>query len=58
MKKIQLKGVVGWDFFESTLSEQLPGNGEDVYLVVDSVGGSVFEGNRLYKVLESTSRSR
>ena len=52
MKKIKLSGVVGWDFFASDLIAELPTDGSDVYLIVDSVGGSVFEGNRLYNAIK------
>ena len=51
MKVIKLKGYVGWDITASYLERELPKNGDDVYLTVDSFGGSVYEGNRLYNTI-------
>ena len=51
-KIIKLSGVVGWDILAENLEKKLPKNGDDVLLKVDSVGGSVFEGYRLYNLLK------
>lgn len=50
-KIIELSGVVGYEITAKGLKNRLPKDGSDVLLKVDSVGGSVFEGNRLYNAI-------
>ncbi|MCP4393983.1 MAG: Clp protease ClpP, partial [Alphaproteobacteria bacterium] len=50
-KIIELSGTVGWDITAKDLKKKLPNTGEEVLLKIDSPGGSVFEGNRLYNTL-------
>ncbi|MCP4395636.1 MAG: Clp protease ClpP, partial [Alphaproteobacteria bacterium] len=50
-KIIELSGTVGWDITAKDLKKKLPNTGEEVLLKIDSPGGSVFEGNRLYNAL-------
>lgn len=50
-KIIELSGVVGDQITAKGLKNRLPKDGGDVLLKVDSVGGSVFEGNRLYNLI-------
>jgi len=50
-KIIELSGIVGWDITAKGLKNRFPKDNGDVYLKVDSVGGSVFEGNRLYNTI-------
>lgn len=49
-KIIKLTGIVGYDITAEKLENRLPRNGEKAVIKVDSVGGSVFEGNRLYNL--------
>lgn len=51
MKTIELSGVVGYDITAKGLKNRLPKDGSDALLKIDSVGGSVYEGNRLYNVI-------
>ena len=46
-KIIELSGVVGIDITAKNLKSRLPKNGDEAVLKVDSIGGSVYEGNRL-----------
>lgn len=50
-KIIKLTGIVGWEITAKGLENRLPKDGSDVLLKVDSVGGSVFEANRLYNAI-------
>ncbi|MCP4393640.1 MAG: Clp protease ClpP, partial [Alphaproteobacteria bacterium] len=50
-KIIELSGVVGAEITAKNLKNRLPKDGSDVLLKIDSVGGSVFEGNRLFNAL-------
>ena len=50
-KVIELSGIVGYDITAKGLKNRLPKDGSDVILKVDSQGGSVFEGNRLYNAI-------
>lgn len=51
MKVIKLKGYVGWDITSSYLERELPDDKSEAYIKVDSFGGSVYEGNRLYNTI-------
>lgn len=51
MKIIELSGYVGWQITARILKEQLPGDKSDVLIKVDSFGGSVYEGNRLFNTI-------
>jgi ATP-dependent protease ClpP protease subunit len=54
MKQISLSGVVGWDIYSADLNRKLKeANGEDVEIFIDSVGGSVFEGIKLYNLIKN-----
>ena len=50
-KIIELSGIVGYDITAKNLKNRLPKDGEKAVLKIDSVGGSVFEGNRLYNTI-------
>lgn len=50
-KIIELSGIVGYDITAKGLKNRLPKNGEKAILKIDSVGGSVFEGNRLFNTI-------
>lgn len=50
-KVIELSGVVGWEITAKGLKNRFPKDDGDVLLKVDSVGGSVFEANRLYNAI-------
>jgi len=50
-KIIDLSGIVGRDITARDLSRELPEDNGPVLLKVDSVGGSVFEANRLFNVI-------
>ncbi len=52
MKIIELSGYVGWQITARGLKEQLPADNSDILLKIDSFGGSVFEGNRLFNVID------
>jgi ATP-dependent Clp protease protease subunit len=51
-KVIKLSGIVGWDISAQELEKQLPTDESDVIIHVDSQGGSVYEGNRLFNLLK------
>ena len=55
-KTINLSGVVGWDITAKGLKEAMPSGNAAVMIKVDSVGGSVFEGNRIYNLLMDRER--
>lgn len=50
-KVIELSGDVGWEITAKKLKNRFPKDGGDVLLKVDSPGGSVYEGNRLYNAI-------
>jgi ATP-dependent protease ClpP protease subunit len=50
-KIIELKGEVGWEITDRSLRNKLPNDGSEALIIVDSYGGSVYEGNRLYNTL-------
>ena len=51
-KRIKLSGEVGWEITSKKLESQLPKNGKHAILEIDSFGGSVFEGNRLFNTIK------
>jgi len=51
-KRIKLSGEVGWEITAKKLESQLPKNGKHAILEIDSFGGSVFEGNRLFNTIK------
>ena len=57
MKIIELSGDVGWEITAKSLKNKLPKDNSDVRLKIDSYGGSVFEGVRLYNVIKDYMES-
>lgn len=52
MKKINLEGVVGWDFDAASVKEALSiVDGEDIEVEINSPGGAVFEGIAIMNAL-------
>lgn len=51
-KRIELKGEVGREITARSLKNKLPKDGTNAIIVVDSYGGSVFEGNRLFNTIK------
>jgi ATP-dependent protease ClpP protease subunit len=58
MKRIAIEGIVGWDLMAADVREQLDqANGEEIDLIVNSPGGSVFEGFAIFNALRDYSRA-
>lgn len=55
-KKIELSGVVGYDITAKGLSNRLVKDDKNI-VHLDSVGGSVFEGNRLFNLIEDRMKA-
>jgi ATP-dependent Clp endopeptidase proteolytic subunit ClpP len=55
-KRIQFYGEIGWELDGEWLSEELEGlkQGDEAVLDVHSPGGSVFEGNLMYNLLQQS----
>lgn len=54
MKTYQLSGVVGWEINTTSVSQMLnESNGEDITMFIDSVGGSVFEGIKIFNLIKN-----
>lgn len=52
-KVIDLFGEVGWEITDKALMSQLPKNGEDIEVNINTYGGDVFEGFAIYNTLKS-----
>lgn len=56
MSAITLSGIVGWDIYTSSINRQLKeADGKDITVFLDSVGGSVFEGIKIYNLFKNYS---
>lgn len=55
-KKIELSGVVGYEITAKGLKNKLVKDDKNI-VYLDSVGGSVFEGNRLYNLLNDSLKA-
>ncbi len=57
MKRIILDGVVGWDVLATDVRSELDAaKGEDIDLIINSPGGSVYEGLAIYNAIRDYRR--
>lgn len=56
MPKLKIKGEIGWDVFAADIERQLYYATGDLDVEIDSPGGSVFEGFRIFNLLKGYNK--
>jgi len=56
MKKIKLQGEIGWDVLAQDVERDLQNASGDIVVEIDSPGGSVFEGIKIFNLLKDYNR--